>query len=511
MTYRVILDWVRARFLSIVFFISFGVMFYSHEYILHDLIKNAFAFVVFLFVLSIIFLIVSPRLISLILGWDGLGLVSYLLVIYYQTFKSYSAGILTCLRNRIGDRAILIRMGVMMRMGSLDFIFYYEMPILSTLTGFMVLAAITKRAQIPFSAWLPAAIAAPTPVSALVHSSTLVTAGVFLIIRFYPFLELTWIKDILLVRASLTLIMSSLGAFYETDLKKIIALSTLRQLGLIILSLRMGIYLLSFLHLLAHALFKASLFLGAGSIIHLYRGRQDIRHLRAVSVYIPLTSSCIFVCSCALRGFPFLAAFYSKDKIIEEVLSEGHNLFRVTILFCSIFLTAFYRVRLIKFVFGRSFEIRIENNLDRGLIVTPVILLTFGGIIGGRFIRWILLDVSYDNLSVFIKVGIIILLTAGVVMGLAVNMRQQRNFSYYLGIMWFLPRTRTKILSSRMLNIGNRVFKYWDSGWNEIVGPKGVSQEVRHLGAKVDYYRRLPFKIVIYIILVGVIALILYI
>lgn len=170
-----------------VFLISSCVMFYREEYIKEEVLKNSFAFVVFLFVISIMFLIIRPNFLRLILGWDGLGLVSFLLVIYYSNFKSFRAGMITCLRNRIGDGAILVAIGWMLSQGDLNFIFYKggQREVL-VVTSFVILAAMTKRAQIPFSAWLPAAMAAPTPVSALVHSSTLVTAGVYLLIRFYP-------------------------------------------------------------------------------------------------------------------------------------------------------------------------------------------------------------------------------------------------------------------------------------------------------------------------------------
>ena len=219
-TYNVLIDWIRLVFLGTVFLISSSVIFYREEYIRHDKTKNSFSFIVFIFVLSIIFLIISPSLVRLILGWDGLGLVSYLLVIYYQNYKSYSAGIITCLTNRIGDRAILIAIGWLLAWGSLDYIYYltFSRKEILVATIFVVLAAMTKRAQIPFSSWLPAAIAAPTPVSALVHSSTLVTAGVYLLVRFSPVLEIVNFTLILFFRGVLTIIMSSLGALYEIDL-----------------------------------------------------------------------------------------------------------------------------------------------------------------------------------------------------------------------------------------------------------------------------------------------------
>jgi NADH-ubiquinone oxidoreductase chain 5 len=169
-------------------------------------------------------------------------------------------------------------------------------------------------------------MAAPTPVSALVHSSTLVTAGVYLLIRFSPAMNLIFIKELLFFMGVLTITISRLGAFYEIDLKKIIALSTLRQLGLIIISLGIGYYILAFFHLLTHALFKASLFLCAGRIIHSYKGRQDLRDLNGVVSSMPLTSSCLLICSLSLSGFPFLSAFFSKDKIIEEAVRGGGNI-----------------------------------------------------------------------------------------------------------------------------------------------------------------------------------------
>lgn len=326
-TYNVLIDWVRMIFLGTVFLISSSVMFYREEYIRHDKTKNAFRFIVFMFVMSIMFLIIRPSLVRLILGWDGLGLVSYLLVIYYQNYKSYSAGMITCLTNRIGDRAILISMGWLLAWGSLDYVYYLTFTRKEVLVSsiFVVLAAITKSAQIPFSSWLPAAIAAPTPVSALVHSSTLVTAGVYLLTRFSPVLEVLNFKLVLFFSGILTIVISRLGALYEIDLKKIIALSTLSQLGLIIISLGAGYYLLAFFHLLTHALFKASLFLCAGRIIHSFRGRQDLRDLNGVTSIMPTTSACLLVCSLSLSGFPFLSAFFSKDKIIEESLRGGGN------------------------------------------------------------------------------------------------------------------------------------------------------------------------------------------
>ena len=209
-------DWIRFIFISFVLFISALVIFYRKEYIIEDVNINRFILLVVIFVLSIIILIISPNLISVLLGWDGLGLVSYCLVIYFQNVKSYNAGILTALSNRIGDVALLIAIAWILNYGSWNYIFYLEM-IKNDLSMFLIgilviIAAITKRAQIPFSSWLPAAIAAPTPVSALVHSSTLVTAGVYLLIRFNILLVDSQLGTFLLLIGGLTIYIAGVAA-----------------------------------------------------------------------------------------------------------------------------------------------------------------------------------------------------------------------------------------------------------------------------------------------------------
>lgn len=256
----------------------------------------------------------------ILLGWDGLGLVSYALVIYYQNEKSSAAGILTALSNRVGDAAILCGVGFMYFIGRFRFLFYSGGPSIPSATLLMaILAAITKSAQLPFSAWLPAAMAAPTPVRALVHSSTLVTAGVFLMVRFRGALDAAGYLGGLLWVGSLTILMAGLGANFEFDLKKIIALSTLSQLGVIISAVGAGLPTLAFFHLLAHALFKALLFMCAGIIIHRCGDSQDIRGMGGMMYVLPVVSCLITVANLALCGAPFLTGFYSKDLILERL------------------------------------------------------------------------------------------------------------------------------------------------------------------------------------------------
>lgn len=506
--YRVLLDWISVVFLAVVFLISGRVIYYRHEYISHEKIKNSFCLIVFLFVMSIIFLIIRPSLVRVILGWDGLGLVSYLLVVYYQSYKSYGAGIITCLTNRIGDRALLVGMAWLLSLGNLDFVFYYRISRKELIVGaiFIVLAAITKRAQVPFSSWLPAAIAAPTPVSALVHSSTLVTAGVYLLIRFFPLFSSTFMNLILLSLGFITLLISSLRAFYEIDLKKVIALSTLRQLGVIIIALGLKLHILAFFHLLSHALFKASLFLRAGRIIHLHYGRQDVRHLRKVAYNMPLTISCLVICSFALGGIPFLSGFYSKDKIIEEGVINRRFIVGFIILF-SIICTMIYSFRLLYYLAATSYSWPAYDIQDRSLITKRIIVLTFGGILGGRFIIWRIFSFSYDNLIFLLKLMIIVLFLGGGVIGLLIKFKVPSNFSLLLGALWVNPNFTAYFSSSNVITRSHIIFKFWDRGWRELIGPKGLANEINALGilsvksTKIDFKVFLIFNLIIWILL----------
>lgn len=217
----------------------------------------------------------------------------------------------------------------------------------------VVIAACTKRAQIPFSAWLPAAIAAPTPVSSLVHSSTLVTAGVYLIFRFYPRLVQREIRVILLFLGSLTILMAGIAALKEIDIKKIIALSTLRQLGVIITSLGAGLYSLAYIHILSHAFFKAMLFITVGALIHISRDYQDLRKISLWSFSCPLTLSLNFRANVRLCGLPFTRGFYSKDLCIELFMGSQQTLILSIVFYLATALTAAYTVRFIVLVVFR--------------------------------------------------------------------------------------------------------------------------------------------------------------
>uniref|UniRef100_UPI0030024816 NADH dehydrogenase subunit 5 n=1 Tax=Anaxarcha tianmushanensis TaxID=2908857 RepID=UPI0030024816 len=484
-----LLDWMSLLFMSFVMLISSLVILYSEDYMLGDISLNRFIFLVLMFVLSMMFLIISPNLISILLGWDGLGLISYCLVIYYQNVKSYNAGMLTALSNRVGDVALLMAIAWMLNFGSWNYIFYmhcmmndYELCLISFL---VVLAGMTKSAQIPFSAWLPAAMAAPTPVSALVHSSTLVTAGVYLLIRFNKAFP-SWLLNFLLVISVLTMFMSGLGANFEYDLKKIIALSTLSQLGLMMSILSLGFADLAFFHLLTHALFKALLFMCAGMVIHNVKNFQDIRYMGNMSIFMPLTSACFMVSNFALCGMPFLAGFYSKDMILEVVSLSNLNMFMYFLYFFSTGLTVCYSFRLFYYVLWGDFNLipMFKLSEESWMMIIGMLGLMLFAVLGGSLLNWMIFATPYFIcLPLLMKMMPILVSLLGLWLG-SILFKYSINyyfnlFKYYgmiifSGSMWFMPLIFTKGVSEMPLKVGMNSMKYIDLGWSEYFGAQNL-------------------------------------
>lgn len=488
------IDWISFLFIRFVCLISSMVIYYRDGYMEDELNKDRFCFLVFLFVISIVVIIISPNLISILLGWDGLGLVSYCLVIYYQNVKSFNAGILTVLTNRLGDVALLICIAWMINFGRWNYLNYTEMNCKEIqIIGILVIfAAWTKRAQIPFRSWLPAAMAAPTPVSSLVHSRTLVTAGVYLLIRFN--LVFTFeIKHFMLFLALLTIFISGLRANFEFDLKKIIALSTLRQLGLIIRILFIGEEKLAFFHLLAHAIFKALLFMCAGNYIHRVSCFQDIRFMGNLTLIIPLTRRIFNIRNLSLCGLPFLSGFYSKDLILEFMSINYLNLFVYLIFYISIGLTVIYRIRLMFYSLLGDYNFLVLNSLkeDNESIIIGMLGLVFFVIFRGRIIIWTLFPRPYFIcLSLEMKMITLIIIIIGGCLGFLVyqfkisydlNSYKFYKFRLFNSLMWNLIYLSTLSLNFIPIYRGNFLIKTVDLGWLEEYGPKklGVLSKIR--------------------------------
>nr|YP_026047.1 NADH dehydrogenase subunit 5 [Xibalbanus tulumensis]AAS00888.1 NADH dehydrogenase subunit 5 [Xibalbanus tulumensis] len=481
-------DWMSLVFLSVVGYISSCIMLYSVYYMSGDTSNNRFIMLVFMFVVSMFLLVMSPNLISILLGWDGLGLVSYLLIVYYQNSSSSSAGMFTAMCNRVGDVFILLAISWMVNYGSWGFLYYTKymlgFPDFFLVSVFIMIASITSSAQIPFCAWLPAAMAAPTPVSALVHSSTLVTAGVYLLIRFSSSIFYYKLNDLLLIISLITMFLSGLGANFEYDIKKIVALSTLSQLGFMIFIMSVGGVELAFFHLLVHALFKALLFMGVGVLIHNAGEAQDIRMYGCMGSYFPFTSSCVLISVLSMCGVPFMSGFYSSDLILEYSVMGGPSLMIYLILFFCIGLTVCYSFRFIYWVFCGNFmgsPLFSFNEYSMEMMISMLMLVVFS-VFGGSALGWSILSVPYFVcISMFLSVLVMCVLFFGMWVGyLFLNFRDNYvAFNYikvnaFFGTLWFMKYLTSSGMIYFPFNLGGGLFKVSDLGWFEKYGGQGL-------------------------------------
>nr|DAZ91336.1 TPA_asm: ND5 [Echinogammarus veneris] len=473
-------DWMSFIFLSLVCLISGCVMMYSEHYMEGEKNYCRFIFILVSFVGSMWLLIVSPNLISLLLGWDGLGLSSYALVIFYQSESSCNAGMITVLSNRIGDVGLLLSIGLMLSEG--DWGFYWAAgDNWSMVLGLIILAAATKSAQVPFSAWLPAAMAAPTPVSALVHSSTLVTAGVYLLIRFSDLMVNSKISlAVVSVTGVMTMVMAGFSAMYEADMKKVVALSTLSQLGVMMMILGMGMKELAFFHLVTHALFKSTLFLCVGSMIHSVLGYQDSRVMSSFHKSSPLLGIVFSSTNLALCGFPFLAGFYSKDMILEYMFSSTGMAWVVFMGVVGTGLTVSYSFRVLYLSSGNiSLSGNVSALSDLSLIESKSLAgLFMGSVLGGFFMSWVVVLSPAPFLMSGVEKCLVV--AVSVLGGFLSHSWVQKNkfgklkkTGSFLSGMWFLPALSAKLPSAVFMKEGYLSQKVMDSGWFEYYGGQG--------------------------------------
>nr|QNZ88942.1 NADH dehydrogenase subunit 5 [Hemiclepsis yangtzenensis] len=480
-----ILDMKGALFSSAVLFISSNVLSFSTLYMKEDKFIDRFTTLVLLFVLSMNLLIYIPNLIILLLGWDGLGIVSFILVIYYQNAKSLAAGMITIMTNRVGDVMILLSIALTLNQGHWNIMsMWVNSEIINMQVGMILLAAMTKSAQMPFSSWLPAAMAAPTPVSALVHSSTLVTAGVFLLIRFYPFLSyLEWFNYTLLYIAMMTMTMAGLSAAVESDMKKIIALSTLSQLGLMMSALGLNLPLLAYFHMVVHAMFKALLFVCAGTLINSHMHSQDLRWMGNLINQMPMTASCIMVANLAMCGFPFLAAFYTKDMIIELSMYNINSMVTMVLLYMSLGITAFYSLRFNMYVLWSPMNSTPYYKLSEPESVNkPMILLSLPSIMSGLFLWWFypFID-SVMNLSPEMMKMPLMMVFSGFMLAWMWsywNKKLVYMLQVFLSYMWYLTPLTTQCFMKYYMMVSKYYLELIDQSWFELEGGLGMNKMI---------------------------------
>uniref|UniRef100_A0AAU7LKM8 NADH-ubiquinone oxidoreductase chain 5 n=1 Tax=Syrbatus sp. 1 RRMO-2024a TaxID=3154167 RepID=A0AAU7LKM8_9COLE len=474
--FLMLMDWISLLFMGFVMLISSMIILYSKEYMNKDENMNRFMLLLLLFVISMILLILSPNLISIMLGWDGLGVISYCLVIYYQNNKSSNAGMLTILFNHIGDIALMMMISWMMNYGSWS-ILYFEKIELQFIFMFMIVASLSKSAQIPFSYWLPMAMAAPTPISSLVHSSTLVTAGVYLLIRFSENFNKNLMLLIFII-SLMTMFMASLSANFEYDLKKIIAFSTLSQLGFMMSILSLKEINLVIFHLLMHSLFKAVLFMCAGSMIHNLLNFQDIRYMGSLYKFMPFTCSIFIISSLSLCGLPFMSGFYSKDLMLEFISMNYLNMYMYMIYYISMGLTVSYSFRMFYYLILSEKNIILTKIWESSFMLMSMLLMILLIIMGGSIFMWIMFKTPYFMcLTFFMKMKIFFFMFIGVLvsyeywnfqMNYKLKFFKMKNFNLFMLNMFNLSFT-TLSMNLFILKISMNYLKI-EYEWMEYLG-----------------------------------------
>ena len=463
--FDLVFDKISLSFGAVVTIISARVFSFSYRYIREDPFQTRFLWILLAFVGSINLLIFSGRVFFLFIGWDGLGITSFALIIYYQSQDSLRAGFQTLMINRIGDALIVLSTFLFVVLGQFSFI---SLPIkgwVVPLVLILIFAGLTKSAQYPFSSWLPAAMAAPTPVRALVHSSTLVTAGIFLIIRLRYWVPLSdQGARVLLFCGAVTCLLGGWAATHENDLKKIIALRTLSQLGVIVFCLGLGLPSLALFHLYTHALFKALLFIAAGHVLMAAFGAQDIRLLGGVGILMPFTRVIFGVRRFCLVGAPFLSAFYSKHIILEKMFIGPGSLFRVVLMLIATFFTAKYVSRSIKCILWSKPNYPLLSKSSPASVLIPITVLSIGAIARGKFI--FLVDASnLERAFVSSLLGNLINLTTvvGILLGLFAPPQSKKSF--FLSTIFFL--TPIVSFSSKLISPVVSKINNLDYGWLE--------------------------------------------
>ncbi len=554
------IDPLSSIMIMVVTSVSALVHIYSIGYMSHDPHKPRFMSYLSLFTFSMLCLVVSDNFLQLFFGWEGVGLCSYLLIgFWFKKETANNAAIKAFIVNRVGDFGLAIGIFIIFLIfGTLNYeeifllvpeftkinlsFFGSELNVITLICVFLFIGAMGKSAQFLLHTWLPDAMEGPTPVSALIHAATMVTAGVFLVVRCSPLFEYSqFAMNLVAIVGMITALFAASVALVQNDIKKIIAYSTCSQLGYMFFAAGVGAYHIAMFHLFTHAFFKALLFLGAGSVIHAFHEEQDITRMGGVWKKIPYTMILMLIGTLALTGFPFLSGFYSKDAIIEFAYLKGTSVgyYVSSVGIFTALLTAIYSWRLFfKTFFGdyNNKSISIEKTHESPLVmIIPLIILAIGALSAGYLFKDLLIGnnssywgdtilflnfVKLENIPIWLIIITPVLITAAIPLSYYLYLKDKTildgiknsNLPLYNFLLnkWYVDEIYDFIFIKPLKKIGIFFWKKGDEDTIDKFGPDGISKVIKFISNKAIQFQSGYIYDYAFVMLIGLSALITY-
>ncbi len=534
-TWSINIDPLSSIMLVVVSLVSFLVHFYSIGYMRNDPNKPRFMSYLSLFTFSMLILVVSDNFLQLFFGWEGVGLCSYLLIgFWYKKNSANQAAVKAFLVNRIGDFGFAIGIFlIFLFFGTINYSEVFqlvpsfaskqidflgtEVNLITIICLFLFMGAMGKSAQFFLHTWLPDAMEGPTPVSALIHAATMVTAGVFLVVRCSPIFEYSQVAlNFVALIGMITAFFAATVALVQNDIKRIIAYSTCSQLGYMFFAAGVGAYHVAIFHLFTHAFFKALLFLGSGSVIHSLNEEQDIRNMGGLWKKMPYTWISMLIGTLALTGFPFLSGYYSKDAIIEFAYLSGTNIgyMAACVGIITAFITAIYSWRLIFKTFHGKFNNQKLSQSDihdsETVILIPLACLVVGSIFVGFLFKDLLIghefkifwkssilflrDIDHSHVPIWLLflTPLIVVLSIPTAFYLYVknnrilNNLKSKNEKVYEFLLnkWFFDELYEKLFIKPIKKLGSFLWRSGDEKTIDRYGPDGISKIIKSISNK---------------------------